>query len=501
MLPSPPGGALAEALRAAESAAADAASGAHSWDGARRRAALAALDRGIAALQGARADILLAERDSGSWRGAGDASFAAWRGRTTRAGRRAGAADERRADALAGLPAMREAVLEGQVTMTHVDVVGRTVAHASPAVRAALRTPEAQDRILDLARRLDAGRFVTALEQWSAAVDGAQLERTHQAQRAARHLHLADAADGTRVSGRLDRMAGHRLRLALEAFAPRPASDDDRTPEQRRADALEAMAEKVLGLPDTTPGAAVRPHVSLVMTVETWASLRAARALGDSSTGGGAERSADDVAPVTLEDGTPVPRSDVARALCDCELTRIVLDADSEPVDLGRTARTYTGTQRRGVLVRDGGCSWPGCEMPARWCEVHHMRWWDRDLGPTAVENGVALCSFHHHETHRRDLAVRRVRRPQPGPGERRVGYVFTARDGRVIAGEPAPDVGAARAGPPSGEGLQVAGPESAAPGPMSEPTPESRPPSPVTGPSRPPPRASAGVEQLALAV
>ena len=51
--------------------------------------------------------------------------------------------------------------------------------------------------------------------------------------------------------------------------------------------------------------------------------------------------------------------------------------------------------------------------MPLEYCELHHIRWWDRDAGPTALENCIRLCSYHHHETHRRGLLI--SRRPAGG--------------------------------------------------------------------------------------
>jgi len=479
---------LVRGLRAAVDTVADAGRGARRWPAQQRTAVLADVDHAIAVLTSVRADLLVAQRDSGTWQGAGDASFAAWRARTSRTGMRAAVTEVRRADTWVGMPAMREAATSGQVSLEHLDVVARVASGASDPVREALASPDGQAEVVALARRVGAGDFARSMARWAAALDADAHERGHQAQRAARFLHLADTEACTRISGQLDRMAGHRLRLALEAVTGRPAADDDRLPEQRRADALETIAERILSLPDTTSGAAVRPHVSFVMTAETWAGLRARRVDGDANggratngalgAGAGRSRVADGpLEPVTLEDGTPVPLSEVARALCDCELTRIVMDARSEPIDLGRTARTYTGPQRRAVIVRDRGCAWPSCETPARWCEVHHMRWWDRDDGGTSVRNGVLLCSFHHHEVHRQDLSVRR-RRGDDGPAR----YAFTRPDGRVLAptghGPRPPDVRPPDLRPPG-----VRPPDLGPPGVRP---PDLRPPGP-TGTERPP--------------
>ena len=417
-------------LRSAVLAVTEAAGGARTWSASGRAGLIGELDRAITVLTSVRADLLIAERDGGAWKHAGDPSFEAWRARTSRSGMGAAFREVRCADALVAMPEMRRAAELGQVSVEHVDVVAKVAATGSAPVRQALATAQGQAEVLGLARRLDAGRFTRSMALWAATLDSVALERSHQAQRAARFLHLADTQTGTRISGQLDRMAGHRLRLALEAVSGRPAVDDDRSPEQRRADALQTIAEKVLALPETGSGAAVRPHVSFLMSAETWAGLRTSRR-------GGLPRAS--VGPATLEDGTPVPPSEIARALCDCELTRIVRDAADEPVNLGRTARTYSGAQRRAVIARDRGCVWPSCDLPARWCEVHHIRWWDRDGGETSVRDGALACSFHHHEVHRLDLTITRhvVDPAECLVGTPRVRYTFALPDGTVVAGGP----------------------------------------------------------------
>ena len=251
----------------------------------------------------------------------------------------------------------------------------------------------------------------------------------------ARYLHLVDTPGGTLLKGRLDTMAGHRVRLALEAATPRPATDDERTSEQRRADALDALASRLLADPRTGPGAAVPPQVSVVLSERAWraatAELARRRAAAEGDVGCPVDGEG---APATLEDGTPVPGSEVARILCEAALTRIVLDAEGELLDVGRAQRLYTGQLRRAIIARDRHCVWPGCAAPPRWCEVHHIDWWDRDEGATSATNGALLCSFHHHQVHERDLTLVRHPRGEGAVGVSEVGYAIHERAGPALA-------------------------------------------------------------------
>lgn len=228
---------------------------------------------------------------------------------------------------------------------------------------------------------------------------------------------------------------------------------------------------------DMSLGASSRPHVSLIVPAETFAVLRAhhqdreAGMVVDAPVGGELAHPAGVIAsgwsgmgpvvPATLEDGTPVAMSELAQALCDCEITRIVVSAEGVPMDLGRTRRTYTGVHRRAVVARDRQCAWNGCHSSARWGQVHHIRWWDRDRGSTSVENGVLLCDYHHHEVHRLDLTIERHAKP-PGYLRRRresgrppeaepafapMRYTFRRRrDGRTV-NAPEPNVSAGAEG------------------------------------------------------
>ena len=97
--------------------------------------------------------------------------------------------------------------------------------------------------------------------------------------------------------------------------------------------------------------------------------------------------------------GTLLSPEATARLACDASLTRVVMASPSVPLDVGRATRSWSPGQRRAVIARDGGCRGPGCDRPADWCDVHHIRWW-QDEGATAVDNGILLCRRHHRLVH-----------------------------------------------------------------------------------------------------
>lgn len=104
-------------------------------------------------------------------------------------------------------------------------------------------------------------------------------------------------------------------------------------------------------------------------------------------------------------DGTPIgTRQAIIRASLG-RIRRIVFGNNSTKTDLGRSSRVYTGSARTVVATRDKHCQAPGCDMPARWCDVDHITQWQHG-GQTNPENGQLLCRFHHTRKHQGDPAA-----------------------------------------------------------------------------------------------
>ena len=101
----------------------------------------------------------------------------------------------------------------------------------------------------------------------------------------------------------------------------------------------------------------------------------------------------------TLADGTRMSVADVRRLACTAGIIPAVLGTGSHVLDLGRTFRLHNGPQRRAMGIRDKRCRAEGCQIPATWCEAHHLTPWSEG-GVTSVDAGVLLCAFHHHLIH-----------------------------------------------------------------------------------------------------
>jgi hypothetical protein len=97
---------------------------------------------------------------------------------------------------------------------------------------------------------------------------------------------------------------------------------------------------------------------------------------------------------------SPVSAGTVRRMAADAHLIPAVLGSHSEVLDLGRKQRLFSRAQKLALAERDGGCAWTGCPHPPSYTEAHHIHWWDNDHGPTNLDNGILLCSTHHHRVH-----------------------------------------------------------------------------------------------------
>ena len=67
----------------------------------------------------------------------------------------------------------------------------------------------------------------------------------------------------------------------------------------------------------------------------------------------------------------------------------------SLPLDVASAIETIPRHLRRAVRKRDRHCRFPGCDLPAAGCEVHHITP-RRDGGRHALSNLALLCRFHH---------------------------------------------------------------------------------------------------------
>jgi hypothetical protein len=311
------------------------------------------------------------------------------------------------------------------MSLEHAQVLAQ-YAPTSDARRAALagdKTDRNEAFLVTTATQVGVDEYRQVVRRWAAAVDTLAHETEHAATAAKEYLFVTRRPDGVDIQGFLAGEHAETLTTALRAVGGVPAADDVRSTEQRRAAALTSLAQVVLDHGLGGAGAAlVRPHISVHVPYATFTRLAQHT---DDATAPASLQNHDGTlgAPAEIDDGTPIPLTALAQLACDAEITRIIFGPHSAPMDIGRTQRTYTGPQRHAVIARDRHCQYPGCTAPPTLGEIHHIREWIRDNGPTSVTNGILLCWHHHHTIHQRHITI--TREPE--------GWKFTERDGQPI--------------------------------------------------------------------
>ncbi len=113
-----------------------------------------------------------------------------------------------------------------------------------------------------------------------------------------------------------------------------------------------------------------------------------------------AGRRFDQLDDVTLTaQGWTITERAARRLLCDSALIATLFAGPNRVLDANTANEQFTRSQRRALAARDGGCVFPGCRRPPRWCDAHHLHP-RAQHGPTVVDNGALLCRFHHRLVH-----------------------------------------------------------------------------------------------------
>lgn len=321
---------------------------------------------------------------SGEYKADGALSAVAWvRERCNLSG---GAAAERVnvARQLETLPQIEKALAKGNVGYQHVALIARAAENVGSAP-----VQKEENHLLKAAQTMDPGRFAAVAKGFEHRVDAAAalVEANHAYER--RYLHLSEPQNGmVRLDGMLDLEGGATLKAALSALMPPPANDDDRTPGQRRIDALVDLARRPLDGSKLGTVGGQRPHLLITASAETLLGLKGAP-------------------PAEIAGVGPIPMETAQRLACDPTVSWLLGQAELESESASDAHRQIPAATRRALVARDRDCVFNGCHRPAIWCDGHHLVWWTRG-GKTALPNLALVCGRHHRMLHEEGWTLER---------------------------------------------------------------------------------------------
>ena len=363
-----------------------------------KREVLTALSRQIARLEGVRLSVMAAAGDVAAEDAARSAG--AWvsvdAGLTRPEGRRL----QKLADALdRRYAAVASALLEGEVSRPQAEVIVAALDALPRTVEPALRA-EAEQHLVEQAAEFGP-RDLRRLGQRVLEVVAPEVAEEHEARalaaaerRARRRMSLTrrDLGDGlVRITADIPVLHADLLYTQLHAYAsPRrdhlehvdrhDPESGERVPYTRLlAQGFCTMLERLSRQATPSQGGV---SATVVVTIDH-------------------DKLTDQLAVAGLSTGGRISAGEARRLACNAGILPMVLAGKSRPLDVGRKKRFHDSAQRIAMGLRDEECRAAGCEIPAAWCEAHHVRPWSAG-GRTSVDDGVLLCGFHHHRAHDR---------------------------------------------------------------------------------------------------
>jgi hypothetical protein len=224
------------------------------------------------------------------------------------------------------------------------------------------------------------GRLAGEIDRVIAAADPDAVRRNKERQ-VDRGVWIGDlvGCGVSEIQGGLLTPDAHALDQRLDALAASVCAQDPRTREQRRADALGALAVGAARLGcrcgRTDCAAGSRPVSPVVIHVI------AEQATLDGGSAPASELGADELIPPEL----------VAELAKSAKLVPLIHPGDAPPENGYIPSRALADF----VRCRDLTCRAPGCDRPAIDCDIDHTIPY-ADGGATQASNLKCLCRFHH---------------------------------------------------------------------------------------------------------
>src|SRR6202011_5432215 len=264
-----------------------------------------------------------------------------------------------------------EAVEQGDISFEHALTIARQLKDLPESAE-----PAAQTELLQAAAEGDPRELRKLGEEIRHRDDPEGLARQAYRQHQKRRLRLFDHPDGMLgIEGALPAPEGMKLRLCLESLIGIPARGDERSQEQRQADALSELCVRAIGSGRLPRQAGRRPQLTVIVRTEA-----------------GSEVAAELVGMGSISLGT------LARLRGQDHVERKqTVDGKGVTLNFGRARRCHSENQREEISTRYSRCVVRGCTVPIRDCEIHHNLEWKKNGGETDVKEGVPLCRRKHH--------------------------------------------------------------------------------------------------------
>lgn len=277
-------------------------------------------------------------------------------------------------------------------------------AFANPRTR--LQFLDAQEWLVNQARRLGVRQLTRVVARWIDVhdEDGPEPAPDPSFTRRSARLSQDHFAKTWLLDAELGSLQGSEFNQTFQAYVDAEFNRDwsaaeavhgadtcrdllARTDAQRRADALCQIAADAVN--SDKPSAPVNRVHNIVWSAEAYEELLRRWA------GAPAKPLDPGVHHVNDIDGNAVS---VGAAFADSlvsSLRRVVQNAAGVTINLGTTARLFTGLARLGVMLSATECYWPGCHVPTGRCQIDHLRPATRS-GPTDQVNGLPACQRHN---------------------------------------------------------------------------------------------------------